>query len=77
VAWATVGRVVARVAADAEQAADRFDGLRRIGIDEIACAPRGAVIPGGVGDPTTGRRNGRTKLRTADPWRCRGRREQS
>jgi len=37
VAWATVGRVVARVAADAEQAADRFDGLRRIGIDEIAC----------------------------------------
>ena len=36
VAWETVGRVVARVAADAEQAADRFDELRRVGIDEIA-----------------------------------------
>jgi transposase len=36
IAWATVGRVVARVAADAEAAGDRFDGLRRVGIDEIA-----------------------------------------
>jgi transposase len=36
VAWATVGRIVARVAADAEQASDRFAGLSRIGIDEIS-----------------------------------------
>jgi transposase len=36
VAWATVGRIVARVAADAEQACDRFTGLTRIGIDEIS-----------------------------------------
>jgi transposase len=36
IAWETVGRVVARVAADAEAARDRFDGLRRIGIDEIS-----------------------------------------
>jgi transposase len=34
VAWARVGRIVARVAADAEQACDRFAGLTRIGIDE-------------------------------------------
>ena len=36
VAWRTVGRIVARVAADAEQATDRFAGLTRTGIDEIA-----------------------------------------
>jgi transposase len=36
VAWETVGRIVARVAVDAEQAADRLAGLRRIGIDEIS-----------------------------------------
>ena len=36
IAWETVGRVVARVAADAEQATDRLEGLRRIGIDEIS-----------------------------------------
>jgi len=36
VAWETVGRVVARVATDAEQAADRLEGLRRVGIDEIS-----------------------------------------
>ena len=36
VAWRTVGSIIARVWADAEQLADRFDGLRRIGIDEIS-----------------------------------------
>src|SRR6266511_4152020 len=36
VAWRTVGRIVARVGADAEQAVDRLDGLARIGIDEIS-----------------------------------------
>jgi transposase len=34
VAWRTVGRIVARVGADAERAVDRLDGLARIGIDE-------------------------------------------
>jgi transposase len=36
VAWRTVGAIVARVWADAERRHDRFDGLRRIGIDEIS-----------------------------------------
>src|SRR4029434_8485470 len=35
-AWATAGRVVRRAARDAEAACDRFEGLRRIGIDEIS-----------------------------------------
>lgn len=35
--WRTVGRIVARVVADADAAAgDRLGGLRRIGIDEIS-----------------------------------------
>jgi DNA replication protein DnaC len=46
-------------------------------VDELGCAPRGAALPGGVRDPTTGHRNGRMKLRTADPRRCGERREQS
>jgi DNA replication protein DnaC len=54
-----------------------YAGPRLLIIDELGCAPRGAVLPGGVRDPTTGRRNGRAKLRTADPRRCGGRREQS
>jgi transposase len=36
VAWATVGRIVSRVVADAEAGLDRFAGLRRIGIDEVS-----------------------------------------
>src|SRR4029450_10081277 len=36
VAWATVGRIITRVVADAEASRDRFAGLRRIGIDEIS-----------------------------------------
>ncbi|MPY92141.1 MAG: ISL3 family transposase [Acidimicrobiia bacterium] len=36
VAWRTVGTIVGRVVADAREAADPFDGLRRIGIDEIS-----------------------------------------
>jgi transposase len=36
VAWRTVGAIVTRVVADAEQAGDRLGGLRRIGIDEIS-----------------------------------------
>jgi transposase len=36
VAWRTVGRVCARVAADQAARTDRFVGLRRIGVDEIA-----------------------------------------
>lgn len=36
IAWRTVGAVIARVWADAEALHDRFDGLRRIGIDEIS-----------------------------------------
>ncbi len=36
IAWRTVGAIVARVWADAERRHDRFDGLRRIGIDEIS-----------------------------------------
>ncbi|MCP4958505.1 MAG: ISL3 family transposase, partial [Actinomycetia bacterium] len=36
IAWRTVGAIAARVVADARAAADPFDGLTRIGIDEIS-----------------------------------------
>ncbi len=36
VAWRTVGAIAARVVADARTARDPFDGLTRIGIDEIS-----------------------------------------
>lgn len=36
ISWRTAGTIIARVAGDAEAAADRFAGLRRIGIDEIS-----------------------------------------
>jgi len=36
VAWRTVGAIIARVWADVEAMVDPFDGLRRIGIDEIS-----------------------------------------
>jgi transposase len=36
VAWETVGSILTRVLADIDDVVDRLDGLRRIGIDEIA-----------------------------------------
>src|SRR5487761_1181119 len=36
VAWRTVGSVISRVVAEGRAAHDPFDGLRRIGIDEIS-----------------------------------------
>ena len=36
IAWRTVGAIVARVGADVDATVDRFDGLVRIGIDEIS-----------------------------------------
>jgi transposase len=36
IAWRTVGAIVKRVCADVDAVTDRFEGLRRIGIDEIA-----------------------------------------
>jgi len=36
ISWRTAGTIIARVAAEAEAACDRFAGLRRIGIDEIS-----------------------------------------
>ncbi len=36
VAWRTVGAIITRVQADIDATVDRFDGLRRIGIDEIS-----------------------------------------
>lgn len=36
VAWRTVGSIITRVLADIDATVDRFDGLTRIGIDEIA-----------------------------------------
>ncbi len=36
IAWPTVGSIVTRVVADAENSTDRFANLRRIGIDEIS-----------------------------------------
>jgi transposase len=54
VAWATVGRIVTRVVADAEAGLDRFAGLRRIGIDEISYK-RGHKYLTVVVDQDTGR----------------------
>lgn len=36
IAWRTVGSIIARVWEDVDAAHDRFEGLRRIGIDEIS-----------------------------------------
>src|SRR2546423_1701771 len=36
VAWGSVGRILTRVAEEADQGIDRLEGLRRIGIDEIS-----------------------------------------
>jgi transposase len=36
IAWATVGAIVTRVVEEARSRADPFDGLRRIGIDEVS-----------------------------------------
>ncbi len=36
IAWATVGAIVGRVVEEARSAVDPFDGLRRVGIDEIS-----------------------------------------
>jgi transposase len=36
IAWATVGAIVNRVVVEARSAVDPFDGLRRVGIDEIS-----------------------------------------
>ena len=49
VAWRKVGSIVTRVNADAT--VDRLDGLRRIGIDEASCAPRGADGTWGMRGP--------------------------
>jgi transposase len=53
--WRTVGRIIARVVADADaEAGDRLDGLRRIGIDEISYR-RGHKYLSVVVDHDTGR----------------------
>jgi transposase len=36
IAWRTVGSIISRVQADIDRAVDRFEGLARIGIDEIS-----------------------------------------
>ena len=46
IAWDSVGRIVARVVADHLDEA-RLQDLVAIGCDEISCAPRGAIKPGG------------------------------
>lgn len=54
IAWRTVGAVVARVWADVEAVTDRFEGLSRIGIDEISYK-RGHLYLLVVVDHDTGR----------------------
>jgi transposase len=51
IAWRTVGSICERVAAEAQREIDLLGGLRRIGIDEISRAPRGAINPGGMRGP--------------------------
>lgn len=36
ISWRTVGNIIARVMADADAGQDRLDGVRRIGVDEVA-----------------------------------------
>ena len=50
IGWDSVGRIVQRVMADRLDAR-RLHGLVAIGIDEISCAPRGAINPGGMRGP--------------------------
>jgi transposase len=54
ISWRTAGTIIARVASEAEAATDRFAGLRRIGIDEIAYK-RGHKYLAVVVDHDTGR----------------------
>jgi transposase len=80
IAWRTVGEIITRVVADADAVgADRLDGLRRIGIDEISYR-RGHKYLTVVVDHATGRLvwvgEGRTKATLAQffellgPQRC-------
>ena len=50
IAWDSVGKVVQRVMAD-HLDERRLDGLVAIGVDEVGCAPRGAINPGGMRGP--------------------------
>jgi transposase len=54
VAWRTVGSIITRVWADVEDLVDRFDGLTRIGIDEVSYR-RGRLYLMVVVDHATGR----------------------
>jgi transposase len=54
IAWRTVGAIITRVVADGRAAHDPFDGLRRIGIDEISYR-RGYKFLTVVVDHDTGR----------------------
>lgn len=40
VAWRTVGSIITRVSADIDVSTDRFEGVRRIGIDEVSYKKR-------------------------------------
>ena len=50
IGWDTVGRIVERVIAD-HLDERRLAGLVAIGVDEISCAPRGAITSGGMRGP--------------------------
>jgi transposase len=54
IAWRTVGSIITRVWADVDALVDRFEGLRRIGIDEISYR-RGQLFLMVVIDHDTGR----------------------
>jgi hypothetical protein len=51
----------------------RYARTELVVLDELGCAPRGAIRPGGMRRPTPGRRNGREKLGAArlPRWGCR------
>ena len=81
--WATVGRMIERVVSEhaAAQPGDGLDGLRRIGIDEVAyrkghryliCVGRPRHGARGLGRPRTlGGRGGERSSPTLGPERCR------
>jgi transposase len=60
IAWESVGKIVERVVAD-HLDEGRLDGLVLLGVDEVSCAPRGAIQPWWVRGPPSGRCNDREK----------------
>jgi transposase len=69
IGWSTVGAIVARVVDEARAAVNPFDGLRRIGIDEISSSG-GTDISRSWSTTTRDGWCGRPRATTRRPWRA-------